>query len=407
MKPAELTQFKFMLRRNDDATRKVVCEPPDGNLPSYIVDIDRLNRRSKEVRIALRNFVTQCMDENAGGVGRSGAHLKELAKRGKALYLALFDDGNNPEDANEARKWVASIAGSHRMNVVVDDRTYIPWGLVYDGDPDDLSGKPEDTVLDHYNDFWCLKYFVSAFYRNIAARGAAPKPVALYRLISALHQHAFTGAEAYLGATDPEKQVLDWLRHHFGATRAFNAVYTKDDLFSSWATHADLDMLFFYCHANETSLAFSNTEMLTIDDINEFQQKQEYRKRDSQAGPSRAGCLFFMNGCSTAVGDPGGGFLEAMGRKGACGFIGTEVEIPDLFALRFGLAFLYHFLVKGCFVYEVMDLLRREHWPLSLLYSTYCSPSLRVEPASAEAVAPLTFSNFSNKRLGTTETSVI
>jgi hypothetical protein len=404
MTQAELTYFKFFVRTNEADNRKVVCEPPDGNLPTYIVDIGNINDAAREVRKALRRFVAQCMDQNAGGVLRSGAQLKELAQRGNDLYWAIFDDAAHPADAREVQEWVAAAAGSHRMNVVIDDRTYVPWGLVYDGDPNKLSGNLEDVDIGQYEDFWCLKYLVSPFYKNIIVRGGVnPKPVALYRLVSALHEHAFSGAEACIDATEPERQVLEWLRSHFEATKAFNAVYSKTDLFNSWGKHADLDMLFFYCHANETSIAFSATEMLTMREINTFQQKQEQLSRT----PAGSSCLFFMNGCSTAVGNAAGGFLEVTGRKSACGFIGTETEIPDLFALRFGLAFLYHFLLEGRPIYEVMGMLRREHWPLSLLYSTYCSPGLRVVPPQDLPAISVAFKNFSQKRLGTTTTSVI
>ncbi|MEK6407039.1 MAG: hypothetical protein AABN34_08765 [Acidobacteriota bacterium] len=313
MTPAELKPFKFSLRTNEASNRKVICEPPDENLPTYLVDIDGLNRRADDVRAALRRFVAQCMNDTAGGVNRSGAHLKELAQRGNELYWALFDDKNDPADARDVREWVAGAAKTHRMNVVIDDRTYIPWGLVYDGDPNTLSGEPDDVDIAHYQDFWCLKYLVSAFYRNATVRGGiTPKPIAMYRLVSALHEQAFTGAEACLDATEPERKVLEWLRSHFDATKAFNAVYNKSDLFSAWGTHSDLDMLFFYCHANETSIAFSTTEMLTMDDITKFQQRQEQLR----AVPPRSGCLFFMNGCSTAVGDAGGGFLDAHRAEG-------------------------------------------------------------------------------------------
>lgn len=397
MTPTQLS-FRFSIRTNDPVTRKVVCDPPDGNLDPYIVDIAGINTAAASVRRALSRFVTQCLDDNAGGVARSGAHLKDLARCGNDLYWAFFDDKAHPDDARQVREWIESAAGSHRMHVVIDDRTYVPWGLAYDGDPEKLSGDPEDIDIAHYENFWALKYFVSPFYKNIVVRaGVNPKPVALYRLVSALHQTAFSGAEAAINATEPEKQVLDWLRQHFDITRAFNSVYTKMDLFNSWGTHSDLDMIFFYCHANATNLEFSLNDLLSMEEINKFQQRQE---QSSSATRGRTGCLFFMNGCATAVGSADGGFLEVTGRKSACGFIGTETDIPDVFALRFGLAFLYHFLLEGRPVYEVMSILRRHHWPLSLLYTSYCSPGLRVEPPDQLGLN-VSFQNFSTKKLGT------
>ena len=407
---SKLIPFMLSVKLGDKSTtRKITIEQADWGDQSdnlYFVDINEIERLSAEVRKSLRRFVGQCMDSRSGGVARSGAHLKDLAQHGNNLYWALFDNvSGQPEPAQYVRDLVSQAAGSYRMNVSVDDRTYIPWGLVYDGDPTRLSGDPGDVDIGHYADFWCLKYLVSCTYTSARVRAlAAPKSVSIFKLISALHKDAFTSAESLLAPGEPETQVLGWLRELFSGTKAFDSVYTKGELFDSWGTNAELDMLFFYCHANPTSVAFSGTELLEMTEINDFKRRLALQR--GQKSPSSA-CLFFMNGCSTAVGDPGGGFLEVSGRHGSCGFIGTETEVPDLYAFRFGLGFLYHFLKEGRPVYEVMDKMRRQHWPLSLVYSTYCSPVLRVAPPTAPAAPQVDFGNFSDKRLGTTERAVI
>ena len=61
----------------------------------------------------------------------------------------------------------------------------------------------------------------------------------------------------------------------------------------------------------------------------------------------KTACLVFVNGCCTATGHADGGFLEATGMQGFYGFIGTEANVPDVFALRFGLDFFTACFVAG------------------------------------------------------------
>ena len=73
-----------------------------------------------------------------------------------------------------------------------------------------------------------------------------------------------------------------------------------------------------------------------------------------------------------------------------------------MFALRFGAAFLYEFLRGERSVLDIMDSLRKAHWPLSLLYNLYCVPDVRIQsqPAAYEALS--ISSNFCDFSLGTT-----
>jgi hypothetical protein len=114
-------------------------------------------------------------------------------------------------------------------------------------------------------------------------------------------------------------------------------------------------------------------------------------------------CLVFLNGCHTAVGSAEEGFLEVTGNTGFCGFLGVETVVPDIFAWRFGMAFFYYFFTKGWTVAQVMQQLRGEHWPLSLLYSAYCHPELRVKPSVKDKMPEIQFSNFSEKMIGTSK----
>lgn len=392
--PNDCPVIKLFVNEANSTSHKMRWDPPDDNWLPYTIDVGQVNDRAEGVRRALKAFVKQCMNSNAGGVQKSGKQLKEMAVKGHDLYNAIFCDKDNSHHPQDIQKWLLDLAvNKPHIKVVVDDRMYIPWGLVFDGDPSLLSGEADDIDISHFGDFWCIKYFVSTYFSRMGAWGHhKPKSVNLYHLLSAIDEDVFTAAEKDLTST--EKGVLDWLRSKFSSTRAFK-IFSKGDLLNEWNRNKnDVDMLFFYCHADGTSIAFSGSEKLSMYDI------KENLKRDAR-GELPSPCLVFLNGCSTASGSSDGGFLEATAGNGFCGFIGTEAEVPDLFALRFGLAFLYRFLLGGEPVYLTMDRLRSEHWPLSLLYSTYCYPMLSVSNPNGFPTGLIItrFGNFSNADL--------
>lgn len=392
--PAYPPLIKAELRFDNNVPQIVWSRGYEGYAP-YAVDLGMLRYYSDRARERLRAFVNQCMGE---GAGRSGAEMKQLAAAGRNLYDALFNKTGGEGDPDEIRQWLADdLKGEHLLLFSVDPRVYIPWGLVFDSDPRGLSDDPAATDIADYGHLWCLKYKLATVYNPVPPppRGLNnPKDLDLFKLISVLNRGVYSQAEALLG--EAEKQVLYWLNE---SVKLFKEpIASSDALRDAWEQAGEeVDMLFFYCHANEKSLALSKEDSLSMYDMNLY-----LKRKKSLQNPYV--CMVFLNGCSTAVGSDQGGFLETTGRPGFGGFVGTETEVPDVFALRFGIAFLYYFLNRGWPVYQVMDQLRREHWPLSLIYSTYCHPVLRVKPGEP---LDLSFENFSTTRLSTSDTAVI
>jgi hypothetical protein len=108
----------------------------------------------------------------------------------------------------------------------------------------------------------------------------------------------------------------------------------------------------------------------------------------------------FLAGCRTAANDdllPD--FVRATTLSGFAGFIGTEVMVPDLFTLRFVIRFLDEFHRSGQTVADTMLVLRRKHWPLSLVFSLCCVRHLRVVPNAASAAPPLPEVNLSDQKV--------
>jgi hypothetical protein len=328
---------------------------------------------------------------------RAGAELKELAAAGYDLYQAFFTADTNTADAEKMRTW---LAGQHQakrplqISLSIDSRIYVPWGLIYDSDPENLTGTPDNDDIERFRDFWCLKHKLSSVYNRVLLIGIDESlPAAPVNLLSVIdksvyervrekwNQHSSSPEDK--SSLDSRSRIMTWLNDSFEKSQ----VHTSEDFFNRWKSDAEsLRLIYFYCHANGSNIALGDD----LIDANHFALNTQLR----EAMRSRSSCVVFFNGCDTALGDPEGGFLEATGKSAFCGFIGTETKVPDIFAFRFGLDFLYYFLGKGWPVDRAMDYLRNQHWPLGLIYSTYCPSFLRLGPTDDPLALELT-GNFS------------
>jgi len=173
-------------------------------------------------------------------------------------------------------------------------------------------------------------------------------------------------------------------------------ICSSRDFEKIWKTQKkclETDLLYFFGHASGTALAFDKNDLLTMDVF------PEILKRKPPA--DRPACMVFLNDCHTAIGDDkNGGFLQATAYGGFCGFVGTEAEVPDVFALRFANAFLVRLLYTGSRAIEVMHELRSDYWPLSLAYNLSCHPDFRFDPQGVKPPPMLPAPDFSKDAIG-------
>ena len=261
----------------------------------------------------------------------------------------------------------------------------MPWGLIYASDPEALGDKIGVEVLE---DFWCLKYLLASKYYHISPLNVKTTSRSI-EIIPVVNRAEFEIAVSDIA--EPEATMISQL-----TSGSKGIAYTKADFFERWEHAAGNDILvYFYCHSTGTELALSEDETISIDDF----RLRLRRKPASEKGITTS--VVFLNGCSTAIGDPNGGFLEATASREFCGFIGTEAEVPNVFALRFGSAFLREWLHGTGPLFHVMDVLRRKHWPLSLLYSVCCFPEFEIEkPNKFTSLGDVDTGNFSESTIG-------
>jgi hypothetical protein len=330
----------------------------------YHVDRERLERAGKEARARLQDVIDAAM-----GKQPLARPLKRLAQAGTKLRNRIFTSEPNPEIREgemwgpQSEEWFRAFSAAS-LHLTIDQRVYIPWGLAYEGDPDALPEDADDVPLQQYEGFWCVKYRLSTVYNRIRdGLVRAPRPVDSSKRVRLMHESTWANALAHV--PEDEKALAETL---FNQT-----ISSKDDFDSVWRKNKgnlDTDLLYYFGHANGTALEFQRGDRLDISDF-----KEQIRRHPPQDRPA---CIVFLNGCQTVIGDDvKGGFVEATGYQGYCGFVGAEVKIPDVFALRFGNHFVKRLLYSGQRAIDVMHDMRREHWPLSLVYNLSCHPDFR------------------------------
>jgi hypothetical protein len=148
------------------------------------------------------------------------------------------------------------------------------------------------------------------------------------------------------------------------------------------------ELVYFYCHVTSTDLAeggpdrsnlmFGPNDKLTLGAL---KQNAPY----TRLLPGEP--LVYINACESAELSPlfYDGFVPYFLAKGARGVIGTECEIPAIFAREWAKAFFERFLAGGELGRVVLDLrnefLAQNNNILGLIYALYVDADTRVEPA--------------------------
>jgi hypothetical protein len=360
---------------------------------AYTIHRPAVDRSAWEIRRALRELVIAGL-KGKTGVQRSGPILKDLAERGAQLYKALITPVTASVHPKEIAAYYEQLTEPYRLLFCVSDGVFVPWGLIYPAPvPDDA---PE-VAAGNYSSFWCLSRRLATVYDrlppDVIGRG---QDASALRMVRVIHPNAFQIAAEKLDP-GPERDLIEWVTKRHGAPIA-----TERDLKKIWReAGSETGLLYFYCHANASNLALGENE--TIEASQLF-----LTLASSERAPGRCGCLVLMNGCSTAVGDPKGDFLLSTSQRGMCGFVGTETEVPDVFALRFSLALIDLLFREGLTLGDAMQYLYKAHFPMSLLYGVYAHPGFRMPQAEAPRVPAIGEKvNLSFDQLGTGKLGVI
>lgn len=341
---------------------------------------------AEEIRNVLLELVKHCLKKD---IEAAAPILKKLAEKGNLLYQALFtkfgDEGE--EDPHEIRDHLATLEDPFQLDFLVSNLVLVPWGLIYPADPDLLPASWEGTRnserWEKYRDFWCFAHDATTRYN----REKEIEDASSLAMLRVIHPAVFEKARNDIKSTS-EKNFIDWLDARYGIPLS-----TESSLKQTWrANAANTGLLYFYCHASAAKLAIGVNDSIPVHRL--FLHLSDPKRKAPE-------CLLLINGCRTAVGDPRGSFMLPASTQGLCGFVGTETDVPDVFALRFSTSLLHLLFQRGKTLGEAMHCLYRDHFPLSLVYAVYAHRNFRMSQPEAPDIDEKTRANFSIGAIGT------
>jgi len=366
----------------DEGTLKLKWSTPDRTYLPYQVKLARIKLHTKKLREQLETMVEA---GQKGDFAEYGKITQSLAREGYNLYDALFfgDGATDRINAGVVKDCVENdlIAGRDRIIFSVGPKVHIPWGLIYDQNvlnPLD-NEEPDSTRFRH---FWCVKFSAVTLYSKMALLGIDNVWMKKdFKLLFGAHQDIWN--DAFVLIDEEEQKVLHCLLEH-----PVQPKFSLKDLNNEWRENINISvphgLLSLYCHADGGALCIGSDE----EDVLPTAMFQPHFRR-CEASDQIPPTLVFLAGCKTAIGDLDEGFLEATSGPGYCGFIGAEARIYDVFTLRFLTRFLHSFYTSGRSVHEIIQQLRHDHWPLSLVFSVCCPHDLKVKTSCI----PLTCGN--------------
>ena len=146
------------------------------------------------------------------------------------------------------------------------------------------------------------------------------------------------------------------------------------------------EFMYFFCHAQAASppidswIKLSDNIQLTVREM----ERQAPARVNKPPFPGRP--LIFINACESAQLSSSffTGFVPYFLAKGARGVIGTECDIPTVFASEWAARFFDAFL-EGMPLGEALLKLRRDFFKyhkniLGLVYAAHCDSDVRIDP---------------------------
>ena len=378
----------FSLRissEGDDRLKLIWTLPDEGDTwepPSYSIDAGLLLQAANAVRKQLKVIAHAT---GPFGAAEFAPLLQNLAQRGEELFLQLMPDMGNggASDLQQRLEQVAQSAkpDRHDFKIILEtEKLFVPWGFVFSGRRNDLPRTPTLSLAD-MKGFWLFHFNISIAHSSTSRLPLKRKSVACK--LFALHADMFNGARELLKIDDEKcwdrlekllagkmAPTMDW--------ESFEAAWkeVRDDYDS---------VLYLFGHSDGQRIQLRDKDGGDEEDDPKFDllaaSLKRFRKR-----PSDSVSIFLLNGCCTAAPHPdseevpiSANFLKETRQPGYFGFVGTEAQVSNVFACRYGTEFLWRLCREGRSVGETFDELLQDGklFPQNLLYSCYADRKFR------------------------------
>lgn len=356
---------------------KLVWGDPYEELQPYCVSGSRVVDASEKVRDILSKISKHYREcEIIKRKPTYSQFLPDLTRAGEELSQSLFDPSSgDTNSANEARQLVQSMAGNRiALSIMISGTPlHVPWGFLYRGDPD-ADFKLTETLAD-FKDFWTsifdinVSYSRARLFRLRNERIASRNSNSHFFLLQALHDSLFDDATKNL-SPDDQGLVAKLAKIPIGSGTDWRTCRKK------WQSGGDTDsIIYVFGHSDGRSIFLSNS-----DDGSSKLDANGFSASFKKQADTQSKTICFLNGCRSGGGYLGSSFLTVTSSQGFYGFIGSEAELSNVFAARYGAEFISQLCIAGLSVQETFSLLRDrvDLFPLNLFYSCYALPEFRL-----------------------------
>jgi hypothetical protein len=260
------------------------------------------------------------------------------------------------------------------LRVYSDGSVQVPWNFVYAKDSNEIA-KPNGTIED-FNDFWSSRFNITIRFASTDIPPTKPAVRSKIKTLFALHERRYSTAAAIIEQDHPilVKKANAMLVHDVGYTDNWSECQIK------WKKILkDDSIVYIFAHSNGQSLFLKDEEEIAIEEKDLFElDPNGFLKIFGKHADNHSATLCFINGCRTADGALGEGFLNVTSGHGFHGFIGSEAEISNEWATKYAIEFLDRLLSDGKTVEDAYRELRPLMFPMSLWYSCFAHPKFRI-----------------------------
>ncbi|MEM5317160.1 CHAT domain-containing protein [Paraburkholderia sp. JHI869] len=314
---------------------------------------------------------------------RKAIALRIMARAGASLLRTVFEGPGAGQDSKSVARLLRRLASAPdkaplKLQIIAESMP-LPWGLLY------LGSAADDAVLDWSN-------FLGM--RHIIEQIPLQQPMTTFDSTIISDQPALHVGVNFNDNIDLQMGIpfVADQRTFWNGLRG-PRVQVNDR--NSWSTlmrslndpAAPEQILYFYCHAVSRGLAQSGGPSASSIALTDATRTLNDIVLNAGTDVPLAGSpLVFINACESATMSPAfyDGFAPYFMSKGARGVIGTECQMPALFAMKWALAFFEKFLggapLGKTFLDLRMSFLRNHNNPLGLLYAVHCDADTCIRP---------------------------
>jgi hypothetical protein len=392
--PAQL-RFELTSTNQLALSDGVVNEPPRRPSAEWSVLITEAINARRELVALSGAYRRDPARASALALADAPAMCLRMAKIGARLHRAFFGTPRDRHTDEDTRRLARAIAdtpepgAAARLQIAAAFQPF-PWAVLYDGA---YRGRPltDDPASVDLSCFWGGRFAIDRMILGHAGAARAPTLRAPVRVQACLNPHLDDEPAARaLGVrvVGPQRALFDGM----AGVALHPRIESGADFMAFLRSGRPCDLLYVFCHATaavtrdalftysdqapdtQAKLIFDRPPAAPVD----VRAMQEAREEPLADRP-----LVVLNACASAAGDEvfQSPMLEQfLERWGAVGVLGTDWEVPTVFADAFARRLFAYFLNGRASIGAALRLASREAFaegnPFPLVYALYARPDL-------------------------------